>query len=71
MGKDYVMLDTWRETHIDECGDEFVLVKGKRLYVDDLKNYCEVHNVDWKKAIEEGVKLGGTRELRKLKEVVE
>jgi len=68
MGADYVMLDIWRKTYADRKGEEFVLVGDKRLYVDDLKNYCEVHNVGWEKAIAEGVKAGGTR---KLKEVVD
>lgn len=64
MGKDFVMLDKWREVKQDRSGNEYIIVQGKRLPLYDLKNYVEVHNASWKEAIKERLKFRVGRRVR-------
>ena len=56
MGSDYVMLDTWRKVYFNKKGEEFIVVQSKRILIEDLKRYVDVHNASWSQAINEYLK---------------
>lgn len=53
MGKDFIKLDTWRPSFTDKKGEEYTIIAGKKIYIKDLINYVNVHNVGFDEAIKE------------------